>query len=251
MITIEFARTLYPAETDSAHDFDHVLRVAVMADRIAQAEGADREIVQAAALLHDIGLDEGRAGHETSAANRAKEILRAQGYGEPFCAKVAHAIEAHRFRSGPTPQTLEAQVLFDADKLDAIGAIGVARLVFPQANSLLPTEETFDLIIEPRGQVVDAGRFVLGKSHSSLEHRVLAALMAYGWLQVRSRGYSIVCAAFASKAMQRVYQRMGFRLTPLAPPRRVWGEERVPILFDVPHSAAALLGQWQGKVQAL
>ena len=129
--------------------------------------------------------------------------------------------------------------------------IGVARLVFPQANSRLPTEETFDLIIEPRGQVVDAGRFVLGKSHSSLEHRVLAALMAYGWLQVRSRGYSIVCAAFASKAMQRVYQRMGFRLTPLAPPRRVWGEERVPILFDVPHSAAALLAQWQGKVQAL
>ena len=63
MIPIEFARTLYPAEADSAHDFDHVLRVVVMADRIAQAEGADREIVQAAALLHDIGLDEGRAAH--------------------------------------------------------------------------------------------------------------------------------------------------------------------------------------------
>ncbi len=127
MISIEFARTLYPAEADSAHDFDHVLRVVVMADRIAQAEGADREIVRAAALLHDIGLDEGRAGHETSAANRAKEILREQGYAEDFCAAVAHAIESHRFRSGPTPQTLEARVLFDADKLDAIGAIGVAR----------------------------------------------------------------------------------------------------------------------------
>src|SRR5512143_1174818 len=127
MITIEFARTLYPAEADSAHDFDHVLRVVAMADRIAQAEGADRTIVQAAALLHDIGLDEGRAGHETSAAQRAREILRERGYDEDFCAAVAHAIEAHRFRSGPTPQTLEAQVLFDADKLDAIGAIGVAR----------------------------------------------------------------------------------------------------------------------------
>jgi uncharacterized protein len=127
MITIEFARTLYPAEADSAHDFDHVLRVAAMADRIARAEGADREVVRAAALLHDIGLDEGRAGHETSAANRGKEILRAQGYDEVFCGKVAHAIESHRFRSDPTPQTLEAKVLFDADKLDAIGAIGVAR----------------------------------------------------------------------------------------------------------------------------
>jgi uncharacterized protein len=127
MITIEFARTLYPADADSAHDFDHVLRVAAMADRIAQAEGADRDVVQAAALLHDIGLGEGRAGHETSAANRAKEILQLQGHNETFCDRVAHAIEAHRFRSGPAPQTLEAQVLFDADKLDAIGAIGVAR----------------------------------------------------------------------------------------------------------------------------
>ncbi len=127
MISIEFARTLYPAEADSAHDFDHVLRVTAMADRIAVAEGADRDIVRAAAVLHDIGLDEGREGHETSAARRAEEILKAQGYEAVFCEKVAHAIEAHRFRSGPTPQTLEAQVLFDADKLDAIGAIGVAR----------------------------------------------------------------------------------------------------------------------------
>ena len=127
MITIEFARAFYPVNADSAHDFDHVLRVAAMADRIAQAEGADREVVQAAALLHDIGLDEGRAGHEASAARRARELLQTQGYDDLFCDKVAHAIEAHRFRSGPAPQTLEAQVLFDADKLDAIGAIGVAR----------------------------------------------------------------------------------------------------------------------------
>ncbi len=127
MITIEFARTLYPADADSAHDFDHVLRVVAMANRIARAEGADQDVVQAAALLHDIGLDEGRAGHETSAANRAKEILSAQGYDAAFCSSVAHAIESHRFRSGPVPQTLEAKVLFDADKLDAIGAIGVAR----------------------------------------------------------------------------------------------------------------------------
>ncbi len=127
MITIEFARSLYPADADSAHDFDHVLRVVNLAEKIAHAEGAQAEIVRAAALLHDIGLDQGRAGHETSAANRAKDILREHGYDEAFVEAVAHAIEAHRFRSGPTPQTLEAKVLFDADKLDAIGAIGVAR----------------------------------------------------------------------------------------------------------------------------
>ncbi len=139
MITIDFARSLYPAGADSAHDFDHVLRVVAMAEKIARAEGADVEIVRTAALLHDIGLEEGRAGHETSAANRAREILKNLAKGSvaqpdlasqpspDFIEAVAHAIEAHRFRSGPTPRTLEAKVLFDADKLDAIGAIGVAR----------------------------------------------------------------------------------------------------------------------------
>jgi HD superfamily phosphodiesterase len=73
-----------------------------MADRIAQAEGADRRWYEAPALLHDIGLEEGRAGHETSAANRAKEVLRAHEYDDVFCSNVAHAIESHRFRSGPT-----------------------------------------------------------------------------------------------------------------------------------------------------
>lgn len=145
MLTIDFVRTLYPADADSAHDFDHILRVMHTAEEIAQAEGADVEIVRTAALLHDIGLDQGRAGHETSAANRAREILRnmnlakvsgalddssnkpPQGYSDEFIEAVAHAIEAHRFRSGPAPDTLEAKVLFDADKLDSIGAIGIAR----------------------------------------------------------------------------------------------------------------------------
>lgn len=127
MITIDYARTLYPAEADSAHDFDHVLRVVKLAEHIAQREGANVDIVRAAALLHDIGLDAGRAGHETSAARQARDILREHGYAEAAIDAVAHAIEAHRFRSGPTPRTLEAQVLFDADKLDSIGAMGVAR----------------------------------------------------------------------------------------------------------------------------
>jgi uncharacterized protein len=127
MITIDFARTLYPPEADPAHDFDHVLRVVRLAEKIARAEGADVDIVCVAALLHDIGLDGGRAGHEAAAAARAKEVLRAQGFSAPFIEAVAHAIESHRFRSGPAPQTLEAKVLFDADKLDSIGAIGIAR----------------------------------------------------------------------------------------------------------------------------
>ena len=127
MITIAEARRYYEG-ADAVHDFDHVLRVLALAERIGWAEGADLEVVRAAALLHDGGREQAEADgldHAAFAADRAREIL-ARWPSEKVEA-VAHAIAAHRFRTGPEPATLEAQVLFDADKLDAIGAVGVAR----------------------------------------------------------------------------------------------------------------------------
>ena len=82
-------------------------------------------VVKKAAELHDIAR--GEQDHARIGAEIAREILRSQGYNPDFIAKVAHCIEAHSFSSGVAPQTLEAKVLSDADKLDAIGAIGVAR----------------------------------------------------------------------------------------------------------------------------
>jgi uncharacterized protein len=121
----------YYHDSDSAHDFDHVLRVTAMAEYIARAEGADLEIVRAAALLHDIArLDEDRTGqgdHAEMSAQRAREILLGRGVDAEKAEAVAHAISAHRFRGSVPPKTLEAKILFDADKLDSIGAIGVAR----------------------------------------------------------------------------------------------------------------------------
>ncbi len=125
MISIEQARALY-ARGDTAHDFDHVLRVTALAVKIAKAEGADIEIVRTAALLHDVGLDDGRLSHEQVAAQRAQDIL--VGQPREKIEAVVEAIRSHRFRAGPLPQSLEARCLFDADKLDAIGAIGVARV---------------------------------------------------------------------------------------------------------------------------
>ncbi|MDH7485675.1 MAG: HD domain-containing protein [Anaerolineae bacterium] len=122
MITIEEARQLYAAG-DAAHDFDHVLRVLALAERIAQAEGADMAVVRTAALLHDIA--HGEPEHHRRGAERARQLLASQP--PAFVEAVAHAIEAHRFRCEPQPRTLEAQVVSDADKLDAIGAVGVAR----------------------------------------------------------------------------------------------------------------------------
>jgi uncharacterized protein len=123
-ITVDFARSLYE-NGGGGHDFDHVLRVTALAERIAAAEDADLRIVRTAALLHDIGESEGREDHHLRGAAKARALL--QGEPDAFVEAVAHAIEAHRFRAEPAPATLEAQCLSDADKLDAIGAIGVAR----------------------------------------------------------------------------------------------------------------------------
>lgn len=123
-ITVESARELYE-NGGGGHDFDHVLRVTALAERIAAAEGADLAVVRTAALLHDIGESQDRDRHHLIGAQQARDLLR--DAPPAFVAAVAHAIEAHRFRAELTPETLEAQVLSDADKLDAIGAIGIAR----------------------------------------------------------------------------------------------------------------------------
>ena len=121
-------RQLYTAG-DAAHDFDHVLRVTEMGTRIAKAEGADVEVVRAAALLHDVPVEGSRrSAHHMAAAAFAAEYLQAAGMEAPRIDKVVHCIQAHRYRvRSIQPQTLEAKCLYDADKLDSIGAIGVGR----------------------------------------------------------------------------------------------------------------------------
>jgi uncharacterized protein len=123
LITIQEARQYYEG-ADAGHDFDHVLRVLALAERLGRSEGADLDIVRAAALLHDVARGQG-VDHAQAGAELTYHLLA----GQPTerVEAVAHAVAAHRFRTGPAPQTLEARVLHDADKLDAIGAIGVAR----------------------------------------------------------------------------------------------------------------------------
>jgi uncharacterized protein len=123
------ARALY-AETDTAHDFDHVLRVLTLVRRIGPAEGADMHLLEVATLLHDIaraGEVENGVDHAQAGAERARAIVQEWGYTPDEAAAVARIIAAHRFRNDAPPQTVEEKVLYDADKLDAIGAIGVGR----------------------------------------------------------------------------------------------------------------------------
>ncbi len=127
MIGIEEAHQYY-TNSDAAHGFDHVLRVLALAERIGQAEGAAMDIVRTATLLHDVArAEEARTGdcHARAGAERARQILASHPADKVEA--VAQAIASHRFRDEVIPQTLEAKVLYDADKLDAIGAIGIAR----------------------------------------------------------------------------------------------------------------------------
>lgn len=115
---------------DPAHDWQHNLRVMAMCERIGREEGADMALLRLAALLHDIGrAEERRTGecHAEISARIAGEWLREEGMDSEQIMLVQKAILAHRFRKESPPTSLEEKILFDADKLDSIGAIGVAR----------------------------------------------------------------------------------------------------------------------------
>lgn len=133
MPTLEQARGWYPA-TDPVHGFDHILRVLRMAEYLGGMLGADPRILRAAALLHDAQgshpEQNQRAEHHELSARFARGILQEEGWSEEEIQRVLHCIRAHRYRpGGEAPATLEAQVLFDADKLDVLDAVGAARTI--------------------------------------------------------------------------------------------------------------------------
>jgi uncharacterized protein len=120
------------SQARGSHDWDHTLRVHRLCRRIGAAEGADLLVTEAAAYLHDIGrAHQDRTGgqlcHAEQGAAIAREILKAWPLADERRENIIHCVASHRFRRGEAPRTLEASVLFDADKLDAIGAVGVAR----------------------------------------------------------------------------------------------------------------------------
>ncbi|BBO82964.1 phosphohydrolase [Desulfosarcina ovata subsp. sediminis] len=120
------------SQARGSHDWDHTLRVHRLCRHIGRAEGADPLVTEAAAYLHDIGRAHqdranGKLCHAKIGADMAHEILAGHPLSNRCRENIIHCIATHRFRRGEMPQTLEAKVLFDADKLDAIGAVGVAR----------------------------------------------------------------------------------------------------------------------------
>ncbi len=196
MPTIDQAHHWYP-DLDPVHGFDHVLRVYRMAERLALVEGADVEIVHAAALLHDAegsataGGEIGRSNHHHASSEFARQILEAENWPPERIAAVQHCIRAHRFRdNSEPPQTLEAKILFDADKLDVIGAIGVVRTV------------AFDIVVgqpvysEPSQLFLSTGEKEPGEPHSSY-HEYLFKLS-----RIKDRLFTAAARAIAEERHQ-------------------------------------------------
>ncbi|NMF03689.1 HD domain-containing protein [Clostridium beijerinckii] len=151
--------------TCSAHNLDHVFRVYNLCLLIAQHEkDIDLEILIPSALLHDIARVEesqdktGEIDHAVLGSVIAEDILRTLEYEEEKIEKIKHCIIAHRFRTGNEPNTMEAKILFDSDKLDVIGASGIARtfMLAGQFGQRLTVNESLDEYI--KGNTVENGR---------------------------------------------------------------------------------------------
>ncbi len=133
----DLAEALIPHATegdDGSHDIAHILRVFRNAMRIQEAEGGDTRILTAAVLLHDCVAVEKNSPLRTQASRLAAEkaagILESLGWSGDDIAAVSHAILTHSFSANSAPETLEAKILQDADRLDAIGVIGAARCFY-------------------------------------------------------------------------------------------------------------------------
>jgi uncharacterized protein len=123
---------VYFKNSRGSHDWSHTERVTKLCLRIGKKEGADLEILQIAALLHDIGREEqdrskGKICHAAVGAQFARTLLEEVGLEAEKLERIIHCIQTHRFRGNKAPQSIEARVLFDADKLDSIGAVGIGR----------------------------------------------------------------------------------------------------------------------------
>ncbi len=126
-------------KNDSAHDFEHTMRVYKNAQKICKKEKANEKLVLSAALLHDIvsypKSDRRSKISSIKSAKKSKQILEKFDFSKEEITIISDAIRDHSFSQNKTPKTLEGKILQDADRLDALGAIGIAR-VFATGGSL-------------------------------------------------------------------------------------------------------------------
>ena len=150
----QYAGQMMGESSDPAHDLAHIRRVVANARWLAATEGAETAVAIPAAWLHDCVVlpkdSEHRSQASRLAAAQAGAFLREAGYPDEHIPAVEHAIAAHSFSAGIPPQTLEAQVVQDADRLDALGAIGIARTLLLGGVMGKPLYDTAEALPQTR-----------------------------------------------------------------------------------------------------
>lgn len=143
--TVKKEALKYYASDSSGHDWLHAERVCKICMKISEKEGGDQQVLAVAALLHDVGVqyefNEG-IDHSKKSVEIASEILNRIGFPPEKISMVLEAIGAHRFSRGIKAVSLESKILQDADRLDSIGAIGVARAFSYGARRGVPMYST-------------------------------------------------------------------------------------------------------------
>ena len=210
------ADSYYPKH-DWAHGRNHIERVLKMAIEIGKQERADLEIVELATILHDIFQNrEAHASiegfrHETEGSKEVRKILAKLGLADRTVDAVCHCIESHRKRSGRTePQTIEAKCLFDADKLDCIGAIGTIRSAFVSFDHKQEFyKEVDDIEAYRRRNIRQDGTIIDPALHSSnLEYELSLKAVANRMYTETGKRLAKERAAF----MDEFYDRLGKEL---------------------------------------
>tara|TARA_Y100000766_G_scaffold1657_2_gene1321 strand:+ start:190 stop:810 length:621 start_codon:yes stop_codon:yes gene_type:complete len=116
------------AKNDPAHDFEHVMRVYRNAEKICKTENGNKKLILSAVLLHDIIKTKNRKDSALKSAKLSEKILKENNFHDDEIKIISNAIKQHSFSKGKIPSTIEGKILQDSDRLDAIGAIGLARV---------------------------------------------------------------------------------------------------------------------------
>ncbi|SHI16603.1 uncharacterized protein SAMN02745823_02951 [Sporobacter termitidis DSM 10068] len=173
---------------DSAHDRDHIYRVLYVALDIASyEEHVDYDVLIAACLLHDIGREEQfldpAVDHALAGGEKAYDFLRFNGWEEAPAQHVKACIETHRYRTDRLPQSLEAKIVYDADKIDATGTLGIARTISYRADraeplyTLAPDGTVSDGSADSAPSFLQEYKFKLEKLYGKFYTKRAAALM--------------------------------------------------------------------------
>jgi uncharacterized protein len=157
---------------DGAHDLAHLHRVWHNVRTLQAEEGGDLEVLLAAVLLHDcVAVEKNsplRSQASRLAATKAANVLAALDWSQSNISAVAHAIEAHSFSANITPLTLEAKLVQDADRLDSLGMLGVARTFYVAGRMGSALYDPLDP--EARARDYDDTRFCLDHFQTKLLH---------------------------------------------------------------------------------